>query len=85
MATWIHFLLFFKFALCVLSTRSIQDQAKQNLPTIEIINSLPANLVPWKIVEKNTYYCAAEWKNIFHRGMGLKYLEMRIMELCIRW
>ncbi|KAJ6882634.1 hypothetical protein NC651_029035 [Populus alba x Populus x berolinensis] len=72
MATWIHFLLFFNFALCVLSARSIQDQAKQNLSTIEIINSLPANSEPWKVVEKDTYYYAAEWKQYFSSWYGFE-------------
>jgi hypothetical protein len=96
MATWIHFLLFFNFAPCVLSARSIEDQAEQNLPTIEIINSLPANSEPvrfycasnnislgmhslsvgevfqWKVVEKDTYYCAAEWKQYFAAWYGFE-------------
>lgn len=51
MATdWIHFLLFFNFALCVLiSARPVEDEAEQILPTVQIINSLPANSPPLNV------------------------------------
>jgi hypothetical protein len=50
MATdWIHFLLFFNFALCVLSARPIEDEAEQILPTVQIINSLPPNSPPLNV------------------------------------
>ncbi|KAG5249728.1 S-protein [Salix suchowensis] len=50
MATWIqHFLLFSSLALCVLSARPVEDHAEQNLPTVQIINSLPPNSPPLNV------------------------------------
>ncbi|KAJ6388157.1 hypothetical protein OIU77_026683 [Salix suchowensis] len=69
MATWIqHFLLFSSLALCVLSARPVEDHAEQNLPTVQIINSLPPNSPP--LNQKDTYSCAAQWQRYIESWNG---------------
>jgi len=109
MATWIHFLLFFNFALCVLSARSIeirpnkiyqllkssilcqQTRNQCDFTVLPIISAWVCTHFLWvkssngKLWIRIHITAQLNGNNILQRGMGLKYLEMRIMELCIRW